>query len=754
MKQLNSVHLVLLILLIAWLSPPWNTAAGAERKPGSSGFIFAERTKINTIQVLSSSSEKEIVRAARVLDRIADGVHVEEVAGFYILRIGLFPDSQEGIREGLALLDEIRKSYPKAFLRPIYAPAPSVASGNPQADQRIARSEWNRRRSLPTAIQNSGLTRDDKRYGDSATASLSEPGETAKAPFRNPDRKNFFGTRPLSQASSPEAPADRYSGGTHESVNAVNPKAEGRFRMYGQGTPRDINDILKSYPPGAGVKRKMDERNPRVSPPPAMSDAEPVSAIRQKDMEIQAKASGNKEVIGVASDKTGPLTLRESIMMALKQSVIIKSSKEGILGAEYAKKEAFTNFLPRLSSSYSYTRLNEPPVFRTPDTSISLPVSSVTSIRIPSVELNMGTKDNYAWALEVKQPLFAGGGILANYMACRTGEEIARAEETTATQDVIQEVKVSYYNVLKARSLRTVAIESLERLQSHRDMARSLFEVGVIARNDYLAVEVEVANGEQNLVKAQNGVELAQARFNTALRRPLHSPVELVDALEFRPIGKTLEFCIDEAMIKRPEIKAVSLKVKQAGYLVNAARSEYFPSVSFVGHYELSGDTPGVNGADYQAVSKSSDLPGNTGRVTIEGSQTRDRESWYLMAVASWNFWEWGKTSNRVGNARSREMQVNYALAGISDQISLEVTNAWLAIREAEKQISVARKVIDEAQESFLISMERYQDRTVTTTDVLDAQTRLTKAHSDYYNALGDYSIGLAKLERAMGVSS
>jgi outer membrane protein TolC len=121
------------------------------------------------------------------------------------------------------------------------------------------------------------------------------------------------------------------------------------------------------------------------------------------------------------------------------------------------------------------------------------------------------------------------------------------------------------------------------------------------------------------------------------------------------------------------------------------------------------------------------------------------------MFMLSWNFWEWGKTQYRVGNARSREMQVNYALANIRDQISLEVKNAWLNLRQAEKQISVARKAIDEAEESFLISLERYRESTVTTTTVLDAQTRLTKANSDYYNALGDYHIGLAKLERAMG---
>ncbi len=41
----------------------------------------------------------------------------------------------------------------------------------------------------------------------------------------------------------------------------------------------------------------------------------------------------------------------------------------------------------------------------------------------------MGTKDNYNWIVEARQPLFAGGAILANYEASRIGADIARLDE-------------------------------------------------------------------------------------------------------------------------------------------------------------------------------------------------------------------------------------------------------------------------------------------------------------------------------------
>jgi len=276
-----------------------------------------------------------------------------------------------------------------------------------------------------------------------------------------------------------------------------------------------------------------------------------------------------------------------------------------------------------------------------------------------------------------------------------------------------------------------VAKQSVERLKAHRDTAQNFYDVGVIPRNDLLYAEVELANGRQFLVRAENGVEMAKAKFNTVLRREINVPVEIEDILTDRPYEKSLEACIAAALENRPEIVAYALRLERARSIVNLSKSEYYPNVNLVGNYVKYGDTPGVAGSPY-----------------------RDQESWYVMAVANWTFWEWGKTKNRVDADLSRENQAADILANIKDQITLEVKNAWLLLREAENQIPVARQAIEQAEENFRINTERYREQVGTSTDVIDSQTLLTKARSDYFNALGDFSIGRARLERAMGVSA
>ena len=416
-----------------------------------------------------------------------------------------------------------------------------------------------------------------------------------------------------------------------------------------------------------------------------------------------------------------PLTLEASIDIALKNSIVINIAKEGSKSATAQKREALTGFLPQFNTSYSYERLNTAPYMKFVD--VPPPLNMLNGS-----ELIAGTQNNYNWAIEAKQPLFAGGGILANYQASMIGEDAARLEETAKYQDVVQEVKIAYFNILRAQRIQDAARQSVEMLSAHRDVAQDYFNVGMIPKNDLLHAEVELANGKQALVRAKNAVELAKSSLNTVLKRKIFTPVEVVDILAYHPLNQSFEECLNVARQARPELKISSLHAEQAEKLVRVAQSNYFPTLSLVGNYSRFGDNPSVSGSDYQ-----------------------NQESWYVMGVASWNFWEWGKTKFRVDASKAKENQALEATKELNDQITLEIKNAYLILQETESQIIVWQKVIEQAEENFRISEERYKERVATSTEVLDAQTLLTKAKSEYANALGDYNVNYAKLQRAMG---
>lgn len=238
-------------------------------------------------------------------------------------------------------------------------------------------------------------------------------------------------------------------------------------------------------------------------------------------------------------------------------------------------------------------------------------------------------------------------------------------------------------------------------------------------------------NGNQLLLRAQNGVELAKAGINTLLRREINATVELEDILDHRPFEKTWDDCVKTVLDNRPEIKSHILQTQQAKQVVKQAKSAYLPTINFLGNYSRYGDEPGLSGSAYKS-----------------------QENWYATFIANWNIWEGGRSKSRLDAGVSKEKQAMDAYLNVRERIILELKEAYLHLREAEQQIPTAKKAAAQAEENLRITQERYREQVARAADVIDAQTILTRAQTDYHNALGDYHISLAGLERAMGTDN
>jgi len=85
------------------------------------------------------------------------------------------------------------------------------------------------------------------------------------------------------------------------------------------------------------------------------------------------------------------------------------------------------------------------------------------------------------------------------------------------------------------------------------------------------------------------------------------------------------------------------------------------------------------------------------------------------------------------------------------DFLSLTLKNAILDLEVARKDIPTTKKAVEQAEENLRVSEERYKVQATTSTEVLDAQTLLTQARSNYYDALYDHNLAKVRLKRAIG---
>ena len=403
-----------------------------------------------------------------------------------------------------------------------------------------------------------------------------------------------------------------------------------------------------------------------------------------------------------------PLTLEESIKIALERNLRLHSAVVGVVGSEYRRKEAVTNFLPLWTGQYYYTRYNSP--------------TTVGSSGLYSPT----DRDVFNLSTSVQQPLFAGGSIYSNYRLEKFGVDISKTDVETVKRDIVLQVREGYFNILRAEKFRNVAEQQVKQFEAQLEVTKAFFEVGIVPKNDVLQAEVRLANARQALVRAENDLALAKSSFNILLRREINDPLNVVDILEYKPPTLRLEESIDEALRQRPEIISAGLKVEQAKESVKIARSGFFPSISLLGNYGRTSN-----------------------EIDLGGDLKSDR--WTIQALASLTIFDWGKTAYKVGENKVKATQAEDSKIQLVEGIILEVKQDYLNMQTAEKNIGVAEKAIEQAEENLRMSEERYKYQVATATDVLDAVTLLAQARVNYYGALSDFNVARARLERAMG---
>lgn len=402
------------------------------------------------------------------------------------------------------------------------------------------------------------------------------------------------------------------------------------------------------------------------------------------------------------------LTLEQTIKNAIEANIGLKSSQEGTKAAQATQKGQKTFFLPTFNATYKYNRYDE--------------ASTLGG-------LVLGSKEDYSFITTVTQPIFTGFANLNQYKIASLGLDVAEINEKLVRQDIIFNAKKIYFSMLEAQKLFDIAQKTVTQLQAHKEVAQNYYQVGMTPLNDLLQAQVEQANAEQELIVAKNNLENAESDLNLLLRRPLDTPVKLDDITEYLSFEQDLDYCFSEADKNRLEIKVAKLEVEIAEKEVTLAKKNYYPSIDLQGSYFNVGTDWNVDG----------------------GSGTIDPSGWNILAKASWNFWEWGRTSYGIHEKHSRLSQAQLQKTEILDNIHLQVKKAYLRTQEAEKAIITVEQAIEQAKENFRINEERYKAQVATSTDVLDAQTLLAKTVTNYYKALYTFKTSKAALYRTIG---
>ncbi len=405
--------------------------------------------------------------------------------------------------------------------------------------------------------------------------------------------------------------------------------------------------------------------------------------------------------------ETIQIDLKGAVSTAIQNNRDIRISEYALTEAEAAVSEAAAGKNPSLDYSFSASRNR------------SEGTSAATGRTVVSIQ------NSYNNGLNVTWPLWTGGRVEGLINAARYQREAAEEAVYLSEADTKLNATSAYYQYLEAINLEDVSRESVENLSSHLTNVQQQYNAGIVAKLDVLSSNVSLANAKQEYITAQNTKNVAEANLNNIMRLPMSTKLVPTDTNFPEPeFTITMDQALAIADKNRWEILQAEYAYRAAKEQVKVAKSGYLPTVQVGGGYNWDDD----------------DFPGF------------DHEGWTISGGLSWSLWDGGATDAQIKSAKAAMRSAEESLQQVRESVALEVRQDYLNILSAKEKIRATEAAVAEAEEAYKIATVRYKSGVGINLDVLDAQYNLNSARTNYITAMYDYNVGLATLEKALGI--
>ncbi len=415
------------------------------------------------------------------------------------------------------------------------------------------------------------------------------------------------------------------------------------------------------------------------------------------------------------------LSIDQALQLGFDKSKGLHASLMKVQYADAKSSETSTLLLPSLKFGGAYTRLSSVPSF---EVTIPLPPPAPNHFVLSPAIL-----DNYNLRVSLQQPLFTGWKVQSAVDAADYTAQATQKDYEKDKADLVFNVKNAYWNLSKALELQKVVDENVAQLKAHVNDAQSWLSQGIITNNDVLKVQVQLSEAQLRQIDARNAVQLARIALNNVIGIPLETRVNLTSSLDHKPQEfAPLPDLVRQAQERRADIEAMKYRVKAGEAGVTLAASNWFPQIYLTGNYYFN-------------------RPNQRFQPVVDAF----KDTWDLGIGVSFDIWNWGTAVHETDQARAQLSQAQDGLSQLEDAIALDVTANYLNLARAKERIAVARDGVQQAEENYRITDNKFKQGLSVNTDLLDAEVALLQARTSYTQALTDFELAEASLERSLG---
>lgn len=464
-------------------------------------------------------------------------------------------------------------------------------------------------------------------------------------------------------------------------------------------------------------------------------------------------------------------TLEDCRKMALDNNKSNKIAQAESTKAEYERKAAVTKFFPDLSIKGAYVRNGDElslisediflPIGTMSNGSFSLTPSQINNswtilggqavpldangvpfdprknpekiqwkeyTTIPADQLTYDTRNIYVASLNLTQPVFMGGKIIAYNKICKLKKELADSKLNTLQEEILVNIDETYWQIVSLTSKKK-AVEGLINLLNKMDQdVTTLIETGMATKTDQLSVAVKKNEAEMALFKVENGIHLSKMLLAQYCGIPLTEEFTLEDENnESLDLAVTEPVNMDEVYQKRSEIKSLSIASKLYKEKEHIERAKLMPSIALIGSY--AGSNPSFK----------------------NGFDTKFEFDWHIGVTVNIPLLHWGENIFTLKAAKCETAIAQYKEEDTKEKIELQVTQSEFKHSEALRKLEISTRNYNKAEENLKQATIGFEEGVIPASNLMEAQTAWLSAKSNVIESAIEAKVSEINYKKATG---
>lgn len=326
--------------------------------------------------------------------------------------------------------------------------------------------------------------------------------------------------------------------------------------------------------------------------------------------------------------------------------------------------------------------------------------------------------------LNFNQPLFTYNRQRLELKELELNFENANLGYVMQRLNMERNVTQFFYNVYMSQMNLNIAKEELTNTQKSYDIIKNKVDAGLAAMEELYQAELNLATSKSSLQDREVAFENAKDQLKLYLGMDLYNDFSILADVSANPVPVDLEKAIETGMASRMELRQREIDIE----------SSQFDLIRTKSLNEFRGDVNlrlGISG-DNRNLDQIFDAPTNSPSVGI-----------------SFNIplFDWGEKKARIAaqEAAIESQKLNYS--DQQNQIIIGIRQAYRNLQNQLNQIAIAEQSQTNAQLTYEINLERYENGDLTGMDLNLYQTQLSERKIAYAQALINYKIELLNLK-------